>query len=560
MKKKSLLTILSLMIVTGLAACGQKPSSSDSTKPSDESSSVESSIPAEEPSSSEEKPGSSSEAPKSSSSEKSSSQKSSSEKSSSEKSSSSTPTPGSSSSQEDPHHAANDWTYDKGMHWHKCADPSCDEKYGFAEHVLTKDANKSSDATCQAKGKLVEKCACGYERTTILPIADHTWAQDPNNASTPATCTENGVKHEKCTVCQDTRDVTLTKLGHTWIADPTDDRNVEVTHGTDGKRVDKCACGAEQVVTVTKLGHTWEFDSTDERNAPADHEHAGTKVEKCACGAENVTTIAIIPHTWVDDDEDERNAAPTHNETGTQVKKCAGCDAEDLTTVATIPHVWVEDAADEANRAATHLLPGIKVEKCACGARQEVELATVPHTWVLDTTATDLTNTDGKQVKKYSCSCGAHSYTVDVYDWSFLSTGSNAYGVDGYTAGTDAGNANGIRIAGNGNAVWKLPAYHAGKVSIAIGANPAPTSIGTTKIESKNSVYINDAQQTLIPQGAYNTLPITVGQFDELEMCQYTVDEGLVGTDLSFKITQKSSSRMYWGGVVRLTEMFAVAE
>lgn len=320
------------------------------------------------------------------------------------------------------------WENDKANHWHEVVGDS-DEKKDFGLHTFIKDETKSKDATCTAKGLLVEKCSdCGYVRETITAMLPHEFVKD-NTRSKDANCEEAGEIVEKCAHCPEERITPIAALGHNWVADPTDARNHESTHTSHGISVDKCT----------------------------------------TCGDTKENVLPMEAHTWV------------------------------------------------------------------------------------EVTGGEFTTTSGKTVKKWGCECGTYSYTMNVYDFDFLSAGSNAYGIDGYTPGTDAGNANGIRIAGNGSIYWNFPIVAEGLCQISIGANPAPTSIGGTAIESKNSIKVNDVTQTLIPSGAYRNLPITVGKFDELLFAEFTSTSEMVGKEAKIEITQKPSSRLYFGGVVRVT-------
>ncbi|MDD6302932.1 MAG: hypothetical protein PUA56_06515 [Bacillales bacterium] len=278
----------------------------------------------------------------------------------------------------------------------------------------------------------------------------------------------------------------------------------------------------------------------------------GLLVETCSdCGFKREVVLAMTDHTYVENKT--KSVAATCDTAGKIVDECSHCHLEKVTDIAALGHNWVADPTDPANHASTHTTNGISVDKCStCGEKRENKLDMVPHTWV-EVEGDTLTTASGKTVKKWRCECGTYSYTMNVYDFDFLSPGSNAVGIDGYTPGGDVGNAGGIRIAGNGSVYWNFPIVAEGLVQVSIGTNPAPTSIGGTKIESKNTIKVNDAVQTLIPQGAYNTLPITVGQFDELLFTEFTANAEMVGKEAKIEITQKASSRLYFGGVIRVT-------
>ena len=296
--------------------------------------------------------------------------------------------------------------------------------------------------------------------------------------------------------------------------------------------------------------HTFVKDNTSSKDATCTEK--GLLVEKCSeCGYEKQTIIAMKPHEFVKDTT--RSKDENCVDAGEIVEKCAHCPEERITPIEALGHDWVADPEDARNHESTHTSNGVSVDKCSrCNETKENILPMVAHTWV-EVTGETLTTASGKTVKKWECECGTYSYTMDVYDFDFLSEGSNAYGIEGYTPGTDAGNANGIRIAGNGSIYWNFPIVAEGLCQISIGANPAPSTIGNTPIEQKNGVKVNDEVQTLIPSGAYNKLPIKTGEFKELLLAEFTSTADMVNQEAKIEITQKSSSRLYFGGVVRVT-------
>lgn len=296
--------------------------------------------------------------------------------------------------------------------------------------------------------------------------------------------------------------------------------------------------------------HTFVKDEARSKDATCTEK--GLLVEKCSeCEYVRETTLAILPHDFVKDNTKSKD--PTCTDAGEIVEKCSHCTETKTTPIEALGHNWVADPEDSRNHASTHISNGVSIDKClTCGETRENVLPMSKHTWV-EVTGADITTASGKTVKKWECECGTYSYTMDVYDFDFLSPGSNAYGIDGFTPGADAGNANGIRIAGNGSMYWNFPIVAEGLCQISIGANPAPTSIGGTLIEQKNSVKVNDVEQVLIPKGSYNSLPIKNGQFNELLLAEFTSTSDMVNKEAKIEITQKPSSRLYFGGVVRVT-------
>lgn len=85
----------------------------------------------------------------------------------------------------------------------------------------------------------------------------HKWEQDPDKTNKEATCTEEGIKYEKCE-CGETRETTVNKKDHNFVAD-TSKTNVPATCETEGVNYFKCAnCTATKEEKVPATGHIFE--------------------------------------------------------------------------------------------------------------------------------------------------------------------------------------------------------------------------------------------------------------------------------------------------------------
>lgn len=92
------------------------------------------------------------------------------------------------------------WEHDEETHWHP-ATCGHDVRGDEAEHEFVKDTTLSVDATCAKAGKLVEKCACGATRETVIP-ADanhHTWGTASKTVAKSDTTSQYEIK--ECTTC-----------------------------------------------------------------------------------------------------------------------------------------------------------------------------------------------------------------------------------------------------------------------------------------------------------------------------------------------------------------------
>lgn len=111
-----------------------------------------------------------------------------------------------SSSETHTHDWAQGWTYDGSGHWHECLNPDCDitmnsQKDGYAAHTFTEEI--TTPATCTETGVKTLTCSvCGYTKTETIPNTGHKW--DEGVVTTEPTATTDGVKTYTCTVCHAT--------------------------------------------------------------------------------------------------------------------------------------------------------------------------------------------------------------------------------------------------------------------------------------------------------------------------------------------------------------------
>ena len=151
-------------------------------------------------------------------------------------------------------------------------------------------------ATCLEQGYTTYQCECGETYVDDYVAAkEHTdgeWIVDAE-----ATCTEDGSKHQVCSVCEATiKTETITKFGHTdgeWITDK------EANCTEDGSKHQVCSVCNDTIKTetLTKLGHTdgqWITDK--EANCTED----GSKHQVCSvCDATLRTqTLTKFGHNY----------------------------------------------------------------------------------------------------------------------------------------------------------------------------------------------------------------------------------------------------------------------
>ena len=156
-----------------------------------------------------------------------------------------------------------------------------EEEYRLEEtteyHVFS--LQSSVAATCTQEGSQTLVCSlCGYQRTDVLPKAEHTWTEweDLAVSDVPA-CQREQILTHRCQVCGLEETNVIPAGDHQWQAVS----YTEATCTQDGVAVRRCAvCGLEEVISLPALGHTYLQSS-----------NGGTSV--CAlCGAEKEATQA----------------------------------------------------------------------------------------------------------------------------------------------------------------------------------------------------------------------------------------------------------------------------
>ena len=151
--------------------------------------------------------------------------------------------------------------------------------------------------------------SCGHEHTNGEWIIDK-----------EASCTEDGSKHQICSVCDSTiKTETLTKLGHTdgeWITDK------EATCTEDGSKHQLCSICEENIKTqnINAKGHSFStWQPTEEATCLSD----GLEVRVCNCGKSESRIIYASGHDYIT----ETNS-PTSTSKGyisTVCSKCQDC-------------------------------------------------------------------------------------------------------------------------------------------------------------------------------------------------------------------------------------------
>lgn len=95
--------------------------------------------------------------------------------------------------------------------------------------------------------------ACGGK---VQPCKTHKWVQDESKQNIPATCSKEGTKYEKCSVCGEKRESPISKAAHTYGEWSNADG---CAYCQPEEQVHTCfVCGVSETKMNTIVQHTWE--------------------------------------------------------------------------------------------------------------------------------------------------------------------------------------------------------------------------------------------------------------------------------------------------------------
>ena len=235
-------------------------------------------------------------------------------------------------------------------------------------------------------------------KKATIHFSAHQW--NDGEITTPATCTENGVKTFTCSVCKETKTEKIEKLGHAFGAVEVIKAPTCTETGVSGKRCQHEGCqviDSETVIPAT--GHQWDDGKV---TTPASCTENGVKTYTCSvCKETKTETIEKLGHAF---GEVEVIKAPTCTETGISGKRCAheNCKVIDSETV--IPatgHKW-DDGKVTTEPTCTE--DGVKTYTCSVCSETKTETITATgHKWDNGEITTPATCTEDG-VKTYTCS------------------------------------------------------------------------------------------------------------------------------------------------------------
>lgn len=174
--------------------------------------------------------------------------------------------------------------------WETVTSPACTdqgsqkrtcERCGYTEtqninatgHIWESDFTIDKEPTCTVEGSKSIHCSkCdAVKDAQVIPALGHSW--DEGKVTKEATCTETGEKIYTCTVCKDTYIETIPLTAHTlqWVTDKA------ATETEEGSRHEECSvCGwIGKTETIPALGSELVVTPNPDQNNPGNGEVAG---------------------------------------------------------------------------------------------------------------------------------------------------------------------------------------------------------------------------------------------------------------------------------------------
>lgn len=252
--------------------------------------------------------------------------------------------------------------------------------------------------TCKKYGVRHRICKnCGDREVDVLDKVDHSWELV---STTPATCTIGEIQHYKCSVCGETKDVTLSNpLGeHSW-----DNGKVtkEATCTEDGEKTYTCTvCNTTKTEVIPATGHQHkEVRNAKKATCTEDGYTGDTYCTDCNTKLESGTVVNKLGHTW---DNGVITKEATETEEGVKTYTCKTCGETKTEKIPVTSH---------------HLDQGTITKKATCTENGEKTYhctdADCDKTYVETIPATGHQHTEVRDKKEVTCE--EDGYTGDTY-------------------------------------------------------------------------------------------------------------------------------------------------
>lgn len=267
-----------------------------------------------------------------------------------------------------------------------------EKEHDYGEWVL------DQAPTCKKYGVRHRICKnCGDREVDVLDKVDHSWELV---STTPATCTIGEIQHYKCSVCGETKDVTLSNpLGeHSW-----DNGKVtkEATCTEDGEKTYTCTvCNTTKTEVIPATGHQHkEVRNAKKATCIEDGYTGDTYCTDCNTKLESGTVVNKLGHTW---DNGVITKEVTETEEGVKTYTCKTCGETKTEKIPVTSH---------------HLDQGTITKKVTCTENGEKTYhctdADCDKTYVETIPATGHQHTEVRDKKEVTCE--EDGYTGDTY-------------------------------------------------------------------------------------------------------------------------------------------------
>lgn len=202
-----------------------------------------------------------------------------------------------------------------------------EKEHDYGEWVL------DQAPTCKKYGARHRICKnCGDREVDVLDKVDHTWELV---STTPATCTIGEIQHYKCSVCGETKDVTLSNpLGeHSW-----DNGKVtkKATCTEDGEKTYTCTvCNTTKTEVIPATGHQHkEVRNAKKATCTEDGYTGDTYCTDCGELIKKGSVTEKANHNWQLTKEEKA----TCEKDGSKTYTCADCKETKTETIPATGH------------------------------------------------------------------------------------------------------------------------------------------------------------------------------------------------------------------------------
>lgn len=267
-----------------------------------------------------------------------------------------------------------------------------EKEHDYGEWVL------DQAPTCKKYGARHRICKnCGDREVDVLDKVDHSWELV---STTPATCTIGEIQHYKCSVCGETKDVTLSNpLGeHSW-----DEGKVtkKATCTEDGEKTYTCTvCNTTKTEVIPATGHQHKEARNAKKATCTEDGYTGdTYCTDCNTKLESGTVINKLGHTW---DNGVITKEATETEEGVKTYTCKTCGETKTEKIPVASHHWDQGTI---TKKATCTENGEKTYYCTDADCNKTYVETIPATGHQHTELRD----------KKTATCGEDGYSGDLY-------------------------------------------------------------------------------------------------------------------------------------------------